>query len=501
MGHPGGRQTLASPTSPTVTPPRSSAGLQVERTLPLVLRLRVAGPICLVLAGLALLVARAPAYDVWSWLIWGREAAHLDLDTTFGPQFKPLPVIVTTLSAPFGDAAVPIWMFIAYTAGLLGVVGAARVAWRSSGPWAAALTALAVLTSTQFTFYLLPQGMSEPMLMAFAFWAIDQHLAGRPRLAYVLACLAGLLRPETWPFVIAYGLWLRRAGRARPQLLLGLALLMPAAWFLPEWWGSGNPFRTGGGSATPGGAVTQKHPGLAVLQGTFEGLPGIVWGLALAGVVVALLLRDRLLLFVAGLGASWLVVIAVLAEAGKSSGVTRYLIITQGGACILAGACVVQLVRWARVQAVRLGLGRARTAAVALPVLVIAGLAVPSAVSFGHNAETGWEMTRYQQGAYLATARAVKQAGGPALANRCTPYVWSVFLREPELVWRLHTHLTYGRSNWTDDLDPSAKLGPFVRVTGEQSGSFINRPFAGIAYTVAGTAKADGVTAQVLTAC
>ncbi len=474
-------------------------------SLPRLLQARVAVPVCLVLAALLLLVARAPAYDVWSWLVWGREAAHLDLDTSFGPQFKPLPVLVAALSAPFGAAAVPIWMFVAYATGLLAVIGAARVAWRAYGPVAAAITAVGVLTSTEYTFYLLPSGMSEPMLMACFCWAVDRHLAGRRLAAYALGVTAGLLRPEAWPFVIAYAIWLSRdrdgAGdrRVRPGLLAGLALLMPAAWFLPEWWGSGNPFRTGMGKATPGGPVTTAHPGLTVLANTFDGTLGIIAVGALIGLAVAITQRHRLLLVVAGIGISWLAIVALLAEAGKSSGVTRYLIVTQAAAWILAGAGWVQVVRWAR-RWLR-GRGLARALSAALPLAVVGALAVPSALSFAGEVQPGWAQVRYQQGAYLATAEAVRLAGGKAVLNQCTPYNWSAPLREPEFAWLLDTDLVYGRSEWTPDLDRSAQYGPMVRATLQGTDVLVPQPFSGVGYTVAGTASALGVQAQVLTAC
>ena len=34
--------------------------------------------------------------------MWGREIVHVNLQTTGGPTWKPLPVIFTTLFAPFG---------------------------------------------------------------------------------------------------------------------------------------------------------------------------------------------------------------------------------------------------------------------------------------------------------------------------------------------------------------------------------------------------------------
>ncbi|OWY62414.1 hypothetical protein B7486_58565, partial [cyanobacterium TDX16] len=58
---------------------------------------------CVVVSAVSLLVPSALAFDPWAWLVWGREVLHLDLDTTGGPSWKPLPVLVTTVFAPFGD--------------------------------------------------------------------------------------------------------------------------------------------------------------------------------------------------------------------------------------------------------------------------------------------------------------------------------------------------------------------------------------------------------------
>ena len=45
--------------------------------------------------------------------------------------------------------------------------------------------------------------------------AVDRHLEGRRRQAFALAVAAGLLRPEAWPFLGLYGLWLVWDDRAR----------------------------------------------------------------------------------------------------------------------------------------------------------------------------------------------------------------------------------------------------------------------------------------------
>ncbi len=60
-------------------------------------RARVHGPRvlayvgCPLLATLTLLASSAPGYDAWSWLIWGREIAGLELSTGEGPAWKRCP--------------------------------------------------------------------------------------------------------------------------------------------------------------------------------------------------------------------------------------------------------------------------------------------------------------------------------------------------------------------------------------------------------------------------
>jgi hypothetical protein len=60
---------------------------------------------CVALAAASLLVADEPVYDAWSWLVWGRELAHLELDTTSGPAWKPLPVLLAVPLSLAGDLA------------------------------------------------------------------------------------------------------------------------------------------------------------------------------------------------------------------------------------------------------------------------------------------------------------------------------------------------------------------------------------------------------------
>ncbi len=51
---------------------------------------------CLGLATLSPLPPSELSYDPLAWVVWGREIAHLGLDTSGGPSWKPLLVAFTT---------------------------------------------------------------------------------------------------------------------------------------------------------------------------------------------------------------------------------------------------------------------------------------------------------------------------------------------------------------------------------------------------------------------
>jgi hypothetical protein len=68
---------------------------------------------CVLIAALTLLLPSAPTYDPWAWIIWGREIAHLDLVTTGGPSWKPLPVAFTTIFSFFGSWSPDLWLVVA----------------------------------------------------------------------------------------------------------------------------------------------------------------------------------------------------------------------------------------------------------------------------------------------------------------------------------------------------------------------------------------------------
>jgi hypothetical protein len=469
--------------------------------LPLVLRFRPLLGVSLVAAAVSLLFFRTPTFDVWAWLLWGREAAHLQLNTVWGPAFKPLPVAVTTVLAPFGGAAPVLWLLVARVGGLLAVAGAARLAYRWSGALGAALAAVGLLVVRQYLGYLVPQGMSEPLMVAFLLWAVDRHLAGRRETAFWLAVLGGLLRPEIWPFLLGYAVVLGRRRRPdvaeaptpalRLRLTAGLALL-PVAWYLPDFLGSGQPFRQGEGVPVPGGPLTQPHPGFAVLQQVHGDLPSWVLVGAVLGLLVALRRRNRALVVLSGLGAGWLGIVAAMAEVGRSTGVSRYVLPTYALAAVLAG------VGWA---------GAARTATAAVrarrPVLpVVAGVC---AVHLGLTSMTAWVRQfgddlgelRYQRGLEQALPPALSAAGGaPAVAACGRP--WTSMYQVPFVAWTLHEHIKDVWSLQAPGLPVEQYVGPLLQTGDRRGAPAAPVPFSFLQYRSGGSASSGGATWTVL---
>ena len=133
---------------------------------------------------------------------------HLDLVTTDGPSWKPLPILFTAPFSLVGDGPAPeLWLLVARAGGLLAIAMAYRLAARLAGPAAGVIAAVALALADEYVRNF-ARGNSEGLLVAFCLLALERHLDGRRRDAFVLGFLAGLLRPEVWPLWGLYGLWL-----------------------------------------------------------------------------------------------------------------------------------------------------------------------------------------------------------------------------------------------------------------------------------------------------
>jgi hypothetical protein len=323
--------------------------------------------IALLIGAVSLAVPSTPSYDPWSWILWGREIIHLDLQTTGGPTWKPLPMIFTTVFALFGKAAPDLWLVIARAGAVMAAVMVFKVAMtvvRGLGTRFGALPvegvaalapALLAGALASISFVLSggfvsdnALGYSEGLMTAAVLIAVERHLDGRPRQAFAVGFVAALDRPEIWLFWGPYGLWLFWRDRGARKLVIGLFALIPVLWFAPEYWGSGHFLRGVSRAHTPrsNSAAFAKCPFCSEL--VKHAWPWMLLrlkvaaaiGAGIAGVLLWRRHRERgawrlegqrehglaAVLGAALLGLGWFVLIALMTQAGFS-GNDRYLVL------------------------------------------------------------------------------------------------------------------------------------------------------------------------------
>ncbi len=310
-----------------------------------------------------------PAYDAYGWLVWGRQAAHLHLNTDAAPSWKPLTFLFTFPYALLaGRGALWLWMVTDVAAALAGAVFAGRIAYRLTGPRpehryapiAAAMFAGAGVLGIVGYWHLILIAAADAMVVTLCLAAIDRQLAGCPRQAWLLLVLAALGRPEAWPLAVLYGLWAWRSiPSMRALVAIGLVLI-PTLWFgVPaltsrSWFVSGDV-------ASDCACVPRVNALSRVLNG-FLGLYELPMKLAvLFALVFAVARRERSWLLLAAAALVWLVVEIVFAFHGWS-GNQRYLFTPAAVLIVLGGAAVgrvlarpprqLLLLRWAAPLAV-----------------------------------------------------------------------------------------------------------------------------------------------------
>jgi hypothetical protein len=369
---------------------------------------------CLALAALAHFLPAAPTYDPWAWIIWGREIIHLDLDTRTGPSWKPLPVLFTMPFALAGDRWAPeLWLVIAQAGGLLAFAYTFRLARRLAGPIAGVIAVIGLLLVDEFVRNF-ARGNSEGLLVAFCLWAVERHLDGHRRHAFALGVLAGLLRPELWPFLLAYGLWLMWVDRGAIWLVLGGGALTLLLWFVPEYLGSGDFFRAASRAREPNpdSAAFADHPFVETWVRAAETLmlPMLI-GAAIA-LVRAWRDRDTLRLALGGIAAALMFAVAAMTQAGFA-GNLRYVALPAALICVLAGAGWVELVRDSAAR-----WGRAAGAGIAVAAVA---LCMPLVMPFVDMLTWDLDVVQSESGAYDRLGPMVEKAGGADAMLACGP--------------------------------------------------------------------------------
>jgi hypothetical protein len=353
--------------------------------------------------------------------VWGKLTIHLKLDTNGAPSWKPLPYLFTVVYGVFGHYQLWLWMVTSLAVSLAGSVFAGRIAYRltlagtgvdrSWAAWVAAVFAgLGILGLSAYWHYML-SAQSDPMIVTLCLGAIDAHLSGRPRWAFVLGALAGLGRPEVWLFLGLYSIWAWRAVPSMRWLIVTGIVLMVVLWFGIPALTSRTPFQAGANALGSGRRLRSDRVFGTI--GRFRGLSPVVMELtALGAVVLAVVRRDRVILGLAAGVCAWVIVEIAFSLHGWP-GLARYMFEPAAVVIALAGVAVGRLLlEPARVSRA------AGWAGVAVVVVIVAAL-VPSAVSRAQNEHRDIRAQRVRTAEIGKLSTVVASLGGPARFKPC----------------------------------------------------------------------------------
>lgn len=360
--------TLQTPQ--TLTPGRSSTGRDTRAAgerRPFVLR-HVWWLVALAVVVIAEVLLRwgntRPGYDPYGWLIWGYQTLHGHLNLGGAPSWKPFSYIPNVVFALFGHYALHLWMLTSVSVSLAGAVFAGRIAYRltarEGAPWwppaIAAVVAGAsllgiqdgplALPGTMSYFHYVLSAQSDSMIVSFCLAAIDQYLCGRLSWAWWLGVYAGLGRPEVWPFLAIYGIWILWKRPAMRWQVIAAAIVTLFFWFGVPTITNGRPNIAGQlALKSPRECTTNKV--VCTMQRYRDLLYLPIELAALVGVILAAARRNRTILTLAGMVVLWVVTEIAFVLHGFP-GVQRYLFEAAGLTAVLAGVGIGWLLLDAR---------------------------------------------------------------------------------------------------------------------------------------------------------
>jgi hypothetical protein len=386
-----------------------------------------------------------PSFDPFGWLEWGHQIIYGHLNLNAAPSWKPLPFLFTLPFALFGATAVQLWSITAIAGTILMGVFAGRIVYRltgvgpGSGRWALTAAWLGALFAAcgvvgmhgipKLAYIANSDGLNTALVLA----AIDAHLSRRPRLAYVVLFAAALGRPEVWPFSFLYGIWLVRRVPGTRLLVLGGWVLILVAWYLPDGIWASSLNEAGKLDLNKASACSDARP-LCVVRRWGPGL--FEWPMQVAGgiaVAVALLTRDRRVLWLLGAALLWVVVEIAFALHGFSA-VSRYLMESEAVIIVIAGWGVGRLL--AGLPGILPAGARWAPAAGTLVVLALLAALVPATHHRLYQWRIGADHARAEGVVNRNLSRAVSLAGGPRAVLACgTPAALNQ--HQSQLAWAM----------------------------------------------------------------
>jgi hypothetical protein len=299
-----------------------------------------------------------------------------------------------------------------------------------AGIAAGIFAAVALLGIRDWWHYML-SSQSDTMIVALCLGAIDCHLSGRPRWAWVLGGLAALGRPEVWPFLALYSIW---AWRAIPTMrwLIGVGIVLIAAlWFGIPALTSRSPFVAGSNAFGSGRRLRSDR-----VFGTIDRFLDLhetpLEIAALLSVVWAALRRDLVTLVLAAGAVAW-VVIEVAFSLHGWPGLGRYMFPAAGVMVVVAAVLVGRLLAdlpallaarppGLRLSAPRLSAPRLSAAGALAGIAltaVLVGTLVPAAVSRGRIERRDLRSQRARTKEIDQLSAVISRLGGAARLNAC----------------------------------------------------------------------------------
>ncbi len=369
-------------------------------------------------------VRTRPGFDPYGWLVWGHQTLAGNLDTNAAPSWKPLPYLFTVPYAVAGHYQLWLWMVTAVAVSLSGVVFAARIAHRLTaappersyaGAVAGAFAGLALLGISDYWHYILSY-QSDPIIVALCLGAIDCHLSGRRRWAFVLAALAALGRPEVWLFAGLYAVWCWRAVPSMRGLIAGGVLVVVLLWFGIPALTSRTPF-VAASNALGSGRRLHNDQVIGTIKRFLDLHAAPLEIVALLSVALALLRRDLTTLALAGGVIAWVVLEIAFALHGWP-GLGRYMFEAAGVMVVIAAVFVGRLLSGPLEPADGRSASVPRWLGAALVVAIFASL-LPSALSRARSEHQDLRVQRARTTEINLLRSTVDQFGGAARFAPC----------------------------------------------------------------------------------
>jgi hypothetical protein len=246
---------------------------------------------------------------------------------------------------------------------------------------------------------------SDTVIAALCLAAIDRHLSGHPRWAFVLGALAALGRPEVWPFFGLYSIWAWRTVSSMRWLIAASLVALALLWFGVPALTSRTPFVAASNAFGSGRRLRSNQ-----VLGTIDRFLALHQNsLELAAVLAAgwaALRRDRTMLVLAAGVVLWVVIEVAFALHGWP-GLGRYMYGAAAVMVVIAAAFVGWLL-----QARLIWLG------VALSAALIASL-VPAAISRIRLERHDLTRQRQRTSEINRLASVIGGLGGPARLRAC----------------------------------------------------------------------------------